>query len=138
MAEKKISEEEIRGGIALLQQYQNRAEAHRQQLALIELSIGECENALNTLDQLEKVKADKTALVSIGAGAYVHATIAQVDTILMNLGAGVSAEKDSNAVKETLTKRKDEFTKMYGRLNDDLRGMHNEMQKLQLKIAQYR
>ncbi len=138
MAEKNASEEEIRKAIALLQQYQNRAEAHRQQLALIELSIEECGSALNTLDQLGAVKADKTALVPIGAGAYVHATIAQVDKILMNLGAGVSAEKDSNAAKETLTKRRDEFTKMYERLNDDLRGMHNEMQKLQLKIAQYR
>ncbi len=138
MAEKKISEEEIRGGIVLLQQYQNRAEAYQQQLGLIELSIGECENALNTLNQLEKVKADKTALVPIGAGAYVHATIAQVDKILMNLGAGVSAEKDSNAARETLTKRKDELSKMHGRLSEDLRGMHNEVQKLQLKIAQYR
>ncbi|MDI6888391.1 MAG: prefoldin subunit alpha [Methanocellales archaeon] len=138
MAGKKISEEEIRETVALLQQYQNRAEAYRQQLALIELSIGDCESAINALDQLEKVKADKTALVPIGAGAYVHATISQVDKILMNLGAGVSAEKDSSAAKETLTKRKDEFTKIHGRLIEDLRGMHNEMQKLQLKIAQYR
>jgi len=138
MAEKNASEEEIRKAIALLQQYQNRAEACRQQLALIELSMRECESALNTLDELGKVKANQPALVPIGAGAYVHATIAQVDKILMNLGAGVSAEKDSNAAKETLIKRRDEFIKMHERLNDDLRGMHNEIQKLQLKIAQYR
>lgn len=138
MAEKKISEEEIRKTIALLQQYQNRAEAHQQQLALIELSIRECESALNTLDELGKVKANQPVLVPIGAGAYVHATMAQMDKVLMNLGAGVSAEKDPNAAKETLTKRKDDLTKMYERLNDDLRGMHNEIQKLQLKIAQYK
>jgi len=119
-------------------QYQSRAEAYRQQLAMIELSVGECESAINALEQLEKVKAEKTTLVPIGAGAYVHATISQVDKILMNLGAGVSAEKDSSAARETLTKRKDDLTKMYERLSEDLRGMHNEMQKLQLKIAQYR
>jgi len=138
LAEKKISEEEIREAVALLQQYQSRAEAYRQQLAMIELSVGECESAINALEQLEKVKAEKTTLVPIGAGAYVHATISQVDKILMNLGAGVSAEKDSSAARETLTKRKDDLTKMYERLSEDLRGMHNEMQKLQLKIAQYR
>ncbi|UZE91740.1 MAG: prefoldin subunit alpha [Methanosarcinales archaeon] len=138
MTEKKTSEEDVRGAIALLQQYQSRAEAHQQQLALIELSIRECESALNTIDELGKVKADNTALVPIGAGAYLHATIPQVGRVLISLGAGVSAEKDSDAAKETLAKRREEFGKMHEHLNEELRRMYNDMQKIQLKIAQHR
>ncbi|MDI6902138.1 MAG: prefoldin subunit alpha [Methanocellales archaeon] len=137
MVEKKMSEEELRNIIAQLQQYQSRAEAYQQQLALIGISISGCENAMQVLDRLEDVKASREMLVPIGAGSYMHATITS-DRILMGLGAGVSAEKSVDEARQSLAERKDQLSKMFERLSKDLDEIHKEMQKLQLRASQYR
>ncbi len=136
MADKTISDEEIRNTLAKLQQYQASAEAHQQQIILMDTSIRACENALQVFDRLEDVKDSREALVPIGAGSYIHAAITS-DQILMELGAGISAEKSVDEARQSLVERKDRMSKMLDRLRKDLDEIHKEMQNLQLKVSQY-
>lgn len=136
MVEKKMSEEELRNTLILLQQYQASSEAHQQQIALIDTSIRGCESAMQVLDRLEGVRYGEEMLVPIGAGSYIYTSITS-DQILMELGAGISAEKSVEEARQSLSERKDKLSKMLGRFNKDLGEIHKEMQNLQLKISQY-
>lgn len=132
----KMSEEELRNILPQLQQYQASAEAHQQQIAVMDTSIRGCENAMQVLDKLEDVKESRETLVPIGAGSYIHAAITS-DRILMELGAGVSAEKSVDEARQSLVERKNQLSKMLERLSKDLDEIHKEMQNLQLKVSQY-
>ncbi|MDD2665782.1 MAG: prefoldin subunit alpha [Methanocellales archaeon] len=136
MVEKKMSEEELRNILLQLQQYQATSEALQQQIALIDTSIRGCESAMQVLDGLEGVKDSREMLVPIGAGSYIYASITS-DQILMELGAGISAEKSVEEARQSISERKDRLSKMIERFNKDLGEIHKEMQNLQLKASQY-
>lgn len=136
MADRKISEEELQDILSKLQQYQASAEAHQQQIVLMDTSIRACENAMKVFDRLEDVKDSREVLVPIGAGSYIHAAITS-DQILMELGSGISAEKSVDEARQSLVERKDQMDKMLDRLRKDLEEIHKEMQNLQLKASQY-
>ncbi|NYT00568.1 MAG: prefoldin subunit alpha [Methanocellales archaeon] len=136
MAERTISEEELRNMLAKLQRYQASAEAYQQEIVLMDASIRASDNAIHVFDRLEDVKDSREVLVPIGAGAYIHASITS-DQILMELGAGISAEKSVEEARQSLVKRKDQMGKMLDRLRKDLDEINKEMQNLQLKVSQY-
>lgn len=132
-----MDKDELQDIIAMTKEYQARAETYQQQLALIDVSLGECESAIKTLEELENKKAGEHLMVPIGAGVYMHATITQVDDVLMELGASISAEKNMTEAKDALVKRKIQLGETYERLGKSLREIYEEMQKLQMKAAQY-
>ncbi len=133
-----MDKDELQDIVAMTQEYQARAGIYQQQLALIDVSLGECESAIKTLEELENKKAGEELLVPIGAGVYMHATITQVDDVLMELGASISAEKNITEAKDALVKRKTQLGKTHEHLGKSLREIYDEMQKLQMKAAQYR
>lgn len=133
-----MDKDELRDIVAMIQEYQVKAGTYQQQLALIDISLGECENAIKTIEELKDIKTGEDLLVPIGAGVYMHATITQADDVLMELGAGISAEKNILEAKDALVKRKTQLGETYERLSKSLREIYDEMQKLQVKAAQYR
>ncbi|MDD3421672.1 MAG: prefoldin subunit alpha [Methanocellales archaeon] len=131
-----MSEEEFRNILVQLQQYQASSEALQQQITLIDTSIRGCENAMQVLDKLEGARSSREMLVPIGAGSYIYASITS-DQVLMELGAGISAEKSVEEARQSISERKDKLSKVIERFNKDLGEIHKEMQNLQLKASQY-
>ncbi|MCD5409586.1 MAG: prefoldin subunit alpha [Methanocellales archaeon] len=132
-----MDKDELQDIIAMTKEYQARAGVYQQQLARIDVSLGECESAIKTLEELENKKAGEDLMVPIGAGVYMHATITHVDDVLMELGASISAEMNITETKDALVKRKTQLGETYERLSKSLREIYDEMQKLQMKAAQH-
>ena len=51
------------------------------------------------------LKSDSDALVPVGMGTFVKAKISSRDNIVLNIGAGISLEKDSNSAINYLEAR---------------------------------
>ncbi|HIH37070.1 MAG TPA: prefoldin subunit alpha [Methanocellales archaeon] len=134
MVEQKASEEGLRDILMQLQQYQASSEALQQQITLIDTSIRGCETAMQVLGRLDG--ASREMLVPIGAGSYIYASITS-DQVLMELGAGISAEKSVEEARQSISERKDKLSKVVERFNKDLGEIHEEMQNLRLKASQY-
>ena len=64
-----------------------------------------------TLDGIEKEKENAELLVPIGGSAYVKAKLADTNTVIVGMGAGVSVEKPLAEAKATLKERLDELEK---------------------------
>jgi prefoldin alpha subunit len=87
------------------------AEALQQRISMVNAAITDLSYASATLDGIEKEKENAEMLVPIGGSSYVKAKLVDSDKILINMGSGVSVEKNLAEAKVTLKERLDELEK---------------------------
>ncbi|MDY6965288.1 MAG: prefoldin subunit alpha [Halobacteriota archaeon] len=126
-----MEERELQEMIVRLRQQQLSAEAISQQLAFIQTSISDHEDAITAIKQIKDMKTGGELIVPIGAGSYIYATLSSVDKIILELGSGVSAEKDPDGAVTSLTERKDDLTETYKKMSEALAKSEEEIQRLQ-------
>ncbi|MDD1760871.1 MAG: prefoldin subunit alpha, partial [Methanothrix sp.] len=72
-----------------------------------------------------------------GSGSFIHATLASKEKVVLNVGAGVSIEKNAAEAKDILKVRKAEVLEGSKKLNEVLAKIDQEMQKIQAIMQQY-
>ncbi|WP_305064210.1 prefoldin subunit alpha [Methanococcoides sp.] len=115
-----MSEQDARNLAAQHRELQQNAESVNQQLGMVQMSIEDCSRAILTLEELKSASGAINTMIPLGAGALIHANIADVDKIVVSVGAGISVEKTPAEAIETLTQRKEELGKVVERLNGTL------------------
>lgn len=108
-----LSDEDIQKLSSQFQQLQYQAEALSQQLNMISASLADTEKALNTIAGFEGVEDEHEILIPIGMGTNIMAKMSKPDTVIMEIGAGISMEKDMDNAKKSLEIRKEELTKFH-------------------------
>lgn len=130
--------EDIRNIAARHQEFQRQAEALRQQMNMVQASITSCDQTIVTINELKTASAeDKTAetMVPIGFGSFVYAEIKNADKVVVDLGAGFSAEKTADEAIETLNRRKEQLMKILEQMNSSLTNYVQGMQALESEAA---
>lgn len=87
------------------------AETLQQRISMVNAAITDLTYANMTLDGIEKEKENAELLVPIGGNSYVKARLADTNTVIVGMGAGVSVEKTLAEAKATLKERLDELEK---------------------------
>jgi prefoldin alpha subunit len=98
-----MSEEELNRLINEARTYQQQMQAVSNQLDTIISSSDEIRATIETLSNLKKMK--NTALFPLGAGTYIKSEKPVIDTVLINIGAGIVEEKPVEEAKVLLEKR---------------------------------
>jgi prefoldin alpha subunit len=130
--------EEIRNLAARHQEFQRQAEALRQEMSMVQASISSCDQTIVTINDLKAAsEAGKTAetMVPVGFGSYVYAEVKNADRVIVNLGAGFSAEETAEEAIETLNRRKEQLTKIFEQMNASLTRLGQGMQALEAEAA---
>lgn len=130
--------EEIRNLAARHQELQRQAEALRQEMNMVQASIASCDQAIATINELKTAsEAGKAAetMIPVGFGSYVYAEVKNVDKVIVNLGAGFSAEETKEEAIETLNRRKEQLTKILEQMNASLTKVAQGMQSLETEAA---
>ncbi len=130
-------EQAIRELIYKLQIYQAETENLQQQGSLIEMSLGEIESTIQTITAFEKVKSGQEILVPVGAGTHVYGSITRLDRVVVDIGAGVSAEKNIEETKKILETRRGELRRVYEQIVARLSAVTEEIQRLQQEAQRY-
>ena len=130
-------EEEVRRLLAAYQQYQAQADGIMRQLSITQLTAEGLERASAAVDALGNAEVGQEILVPIGSGSFIHATLASKEKVVLNVGAGVSIEKNASEAKEILKVRKAEVLDGTKKLNDVLAKIDQEMQKIQALMEQF-
>ena len=126
--------EDFRNLAARHQEFQRQAEALRQQMSMVQASITSCDQTIVTINELKTASAEgkiAETMVSVGFGSFVHAEIKNADKIVVDLGAGFSAEKTADEAIETLNRRKEQLTKILEQMNASLTNYVQGMQALE-------
>jgi len=133
-----VSEDDIKNMAARYQEFQRQAETLKQQMNMVQASITSCDQTIVTINELKAVSAEgKTAetMVPVGFGSFVHAEIKNADKVIVDLGAGFSAEKTADEAIETLNRRKEQLTKILEQMNASLTKYIQSMQALESEAA---
>ncbi len=130
-----LSEQEIRNLSIQHRELNQRAEAVQQQLNMVRMSLDDCVRAISTLDELSSLDGEKSTMIPIGSGSFVHADLKKLDQIVVNIGAGVSVEKPIDGAREVLNKRKEEFSRVLEGLNESLMKIRQHIQSIESLAA---
>lgn len=133
--------EEIRSLAARHQEYHRQAEALKQEMNMVQASIASCDQAIETINELKKAGEEgkgAETMVPIGFGSFVHAEVKNVDRVVVNLGAGFSAEKSVDGAIETLNRRKEQLAKILEQMNASLTKFMQGIQALEAEAAKLR
>jgi prefoldin alpha subunit len=91
---KEEGEESLRRLVAELQRLEEMYNALQGQLGLIDAALSELQIANATLEGVKKEKKETSLFVPVGGGAYMKAALTDNEQVIMNIGAGVSKEKN--------------------------------------------
>ncbi len=111
MAQRGKSEEELRRLSVEMRYLEQTAETLQQRIGMVNAAITDLTYANMTLDGIEKEKENTELLVPIGGSSYVKVKLADSNTVIIGVGAGVSVEKTMQEAKATLKERLDELEK---------------------------
>ena len=117
--------------------YNQQADLIRQQVELIQASIGEVDALSNTLDDLNGEKSVE-AFVPVGAGSFIKGELKDTDEIIISIGAGYAIKKDAEGAKKIIAGQKkdleDSLDKMLANLQqvtDILANLQGQAQQIQ-------
>jgi prefoldin alpha subunit len=130
--------EDYRNLAAKYQEFQRQAEALKQEMDMVQASISSCDQTIITINELKTASAEgKTpeAMVPVGFGSFVYAEMKNADRIIVDLGAGFSAEKTANEAIETLNRRKGQLMKILEQMSASLTRFIQGMQALEAEAA---
>jgi len=111
LAQRDKAEEELRKLSVEMRYLEQTAETLQQRISMVNAAISDLTFASMTLEGIEKEKENAELLVPIGGNAYVKAKLADTNTVIVGMGAGVSIEKPLADAKVTLKERLDELVK---------------------------
>lgn len=106
-------------------------------IGVVEAALKEFSLASTTIQGLGELKVDDEILVPIGAGSYVKAKLIDTEKVLVNIGAGVTAEK---TVKEALTlfeNQMNELEKIRGSLHQQFTQILERMEVLRNELRKF-
>jgi len=111
LAQPNKAEEELRRLSVEMRYLEQTAETLQQRISMVNAAVSDLTFASMTLEGIEKEKENAELLVPIGGNAYVKAKLADTNTVIVGMGAGVSIEKTLAEAKTTLKERLDELVK---------------------------
>ena len=131
MSDPKLSQQQIQELVVRHEQYRYQAEALAQQMNMLNVTMRDLETALTTISALKEEPTGKEVLVPIGFGSFINATLINPGKIVIGIGAGVSVEKETDAAKALLEKRKEELTKYREQMNNAFTKLTGELQGIE-------
>ena len=116
-----------------LEQLERQREALEAEIQSLEEQKRDTDRAIEAIDKLE---TDSTVQVPIGGGAYVRATISDIDEVIVDLGADYSAERDQEGAIETLKVKKETLDERISEFRSDITEVDNESERLEQQLEQ--
>ena len=128
------------GGGGAMQQIQEQLQALEEEKQAIRAEIQAIEGQKAEIDEgieaIETLSTDDTVQVPLGGGAYVHAEIQDMDEVVVGLGAGYAAERDSGGAIASLETKKETLDDRIEALTAEIAEVDEETAELEQKAQQ--
>ena len=128
------------GGQQELQELAQQLEAIEEQQQAIEAEIEGLQTRKQEVDEaieaIENLETDSTVQVPLGGGAYLRATIGDIDEVTVELGGGYAAERGQDGAVETLESKKETLDDRIDDLRSEVAELESESEELEQKAQQ--
>lgn len=117
-----------------LQEMEQQIKAYQENLMVLNQQLADILSLVDNIESLEKTKSDTKAYSAVGSGVFVESTIKDANHLLVNVGAGALVKKGVKEARETLLKQAEDLKSMHGRVENEMRGIILNAQKLQSEM----
>ncbi len=101
----------------------------QKQIYSVQALLEENVEATKALGALSQSKGSET-LVPLGAGVFARATLANSDSVLIDVGARASVEKSASEAKAVLSERRKKLEQLFNELRVSLDSLATRLQEL--------
>ncbi|PSP21884.1 prefoldin subunit alpha [Halobacteriales archaeon QH_10_65_19] len=122
--------QEIVQQIEELEQHQAALEAEIEELQGQKLDIDDA------IEAVENLESGATVQVPLGGGAYVRAKVADIDEVIVDLGADYSAERDQEGAVSSLESKQETLDDRIEELRSEIAEIETETDKLQSRAEE--
>jgi len=123
-----VDQEELDRIAEELQIQQERGEAIRQQIQVLQANAVEIGAALQAIENLGR--ATKDVLVPLGAGAYLSCPKPDQEKVIISIGANVLVNKKPEEALKILQERQKKVTEAIEQAQKDLEGVTSQIDQL--------
>jgi prefoldin alpha subunit len=88
------------------------------------------------VDAIQGLETGSTVQVPIGGGAYVRATIEDIDEVIVGLGADYATEAEHEDAIDLLEQQRDQLDERIDELNEELAELETEEEQLNQRAQQ--
>ncbi len=127
-------QKEIQEKVLVYQILQNQLEQFTKQATIIETSLSELEMTKGTLSEMKSVKQESDTLFHIGSGCYGHGKLLDQSKFLIEIGAGIMANKTLPEALSIMDARKKEIEKVRSSLHAEMEKVSNSMNQIGLEL----
>jgi prefoldin alpha subunit len=126
--------EDINALVLELSNLQSYAEALRQQIELSSTAIMELTISKSSLEEIKRRGGNAEVLVPIGAGNFIRASIKDVNSVIVNIGANVSIEKGIDIAISDIEEKIKKVQSQMENLRSQYIQVVSRIEELQVKI----
>jgi prefoldin alpha subunit len=116
-----------------LQAIEQEKEAVKEEIQGVRDEQAAIDEAIEALSGLE---TDSVVQVPLGGGAYVRATIEDIDEVIVDLGADFAAERDQDGAAESLRSKKELLDEQIAELKTEVAELDGEADQLEQQAQQ--
>ena len=128
-----MEKEEFNQNMMQLNLFGSKLQEIEQQLQLIDKHISELQVTGLALQELGGTKKDTDMLAPIGQNIFVKAKIQNIDTVIVDLGSKVFAEKSLEEAKEIINQKIDEFSDIKEKIAEQAQTVLNAIDQIENK-----
>jgi len=143
VAKRNKEEEELRKLSVEMRFLEQTAETLQQRISMINAAMTDLTYANMTLESIEQEKENTELLVPIGGSSYIKVKLANLDKVVVGMGAGVSVEKTLPEAKEIVKERLGELEKtirsaqqQFAQVADRINASRNRLESLLAKVRE--
>jgi prefoldin alpha subunit len=123
-----------------LQQVSEQIQQIEQGIQAVEAEIQSVRDEQSDIDEaidaIQELETGSTVQVPIGGGAYVRATIEDIDEVIVGLGADYATEAEHEDAIDLLEEQKDQLGDRIEELNQELAELETEEEQLNQRAQQ--
>jgi prefoldin alpha subunit len=130
-------EEEITRNLSLIEYYKEQLNSVDIQTQYMQAALTDYHKARLTIEQLHNADENSDILIPVGGGAFINGSIKNVSNVLVDIGAGLVAEKTiDDALKKiderikSLQENQERLLSMAQKLQEDGTELSKKTQKL--------
>ena len=88
------------------------------------------------VDALESLETGSTVQVPLGGGAYVRATVEDIDEVIVDIGGGFAAEQEQEGATETLQTKRNKLSEHIDETEAEISELESEIDEVEQRAQQ--
>lgn len=128
------NQKDVQEKVLVYQILQNQLEEFAKQATVLETRLNELDMTENSLREMKSVRTDSETLFSLGGGCYGHGKLLDKNKFMVEIGAGIMANKTLPEALTIIGARKNEIENVTRKLQVEMEKIANSMNQIGIDL----